>query len=150
MKDLTEHESTHILETNYIGYLSFLWKNKPYVVPITYYYSAEDHCIISYSGEGHKINAMRINNAVSMGVTQIKSLNSWQSLLVHGKFEELEGTHAKQELHKFAVGIKKILLVKENKDHQLISDFSSKITSNDVPVVYRIKVLDITGKSRKH
>ena len=150
MKDLTEHESKHILETNYIGYLSFLWKNKPYVIPITYYYNAEDHCIISYSGEGHKINAMRINNAVSIGVTQIKSLQSWQSLLVHGNFEELEGTHAKQELHKFALGIKKILLVKENKDHQLISDFSSKITSNDVPVVYRIKVLDITGKSRKH
>ena len=87
--------------------MSFLWKNKPYVIPITYYNRAEDHCIISYSGEGHKIRAMRINTARSIGVTQIKSLNSWQSLFVHGKFEEFEDTHAKQELHKFSPGIKK-------------------------------------------
>jgi len=150
MKDLGIHESLHVLETNCIGYLSFLWKNKPYVLPITYYYNKEENCIISYSEEGHKIDAMRINNSVSLGVTEIKSLNSWKSLLVHGKFEELGGTHAKQQLHKFAVGIKKILLIKENKQPQLISDFSSKTLRNGLPIVYRISVLDMTGKYRKH
>ena len=150
MKNLTKHISKHILETNYIGHLGFISEDKPYVVPITYFYDSDENCILSYSAEGHKINAMRKNNAVSLEVSEIKSVNSWQSILVHGKFEELGGTHAKQQLHKFALGIKKILLIKENKHHQLISDFSSKITSNGVPIMYRIKLLDITGKCREY
>ena len=150
MKDLNKYENLHILETNYIGYLSFLWKNKPYVIPITYYYNEADNCIISYSAEGHKIDAMRINSSVSLGVTEIGATNSWKSVLVHGKFEELVGTHAKQQLHKFVVGLKKILITKENKNLHLISDFSSRITSKSMPIVYRIKVSDMTGKYRKY
>ena len=69
MKDLTKYEAIYILKNNYIGNLSYVWKNKPYVVPITYYYDAEEHSIISYAGEGHKIEAMRINNSVSIGVS---------------------------------------------------------------------------------
>jgi nitroimidazol reductase NimA-like FMN-containing flavoprotein (pyridoxamine 5'-phosphate oxidase superfamily) len=150
MKNLTKHISKHILETNYIGHLAFISENKPYVVPITYFYDSDENCILSYSAEGHKINAMRINSAVSLEVSEIKSVDNWQSILVHGEFEELVGTHAKQQLHKFALGVKKILLIKENKQHQLISDFSSKITSNRLPIVYRIKLLDITGKCREY
>lgn len=150
MKDLTTHEIQHILKTNYIGNLSFIWKNKPYVIPITYYYNEKENCIVSYSGEGHKIDAMRINKAVALGVTQIQSVTHWQSLLLHGHFEELEGTFAKQQLHKFALGIKKLMLFKENKHHQLISDFSSKISACGVPIVYRIKILEITGKHRTY
>lgn len=150
MKDLTTHECLHILSTNYIGCLSFILKKTPYVLPITYYYNEEDNCIISYSTEGHKINAMRINNSVSLGVTKIQSVNNWQSLLIHGEYEELKGAFAKHQLHKFVLGIKKIMLVKENKHPQLLSDFSSKVTSNGLPIVYRIKILEMTGKYRKY
>lgn len=150
MKDLKNYENKHLLKTNFIGNLSYLWKNKPYVIPITYYYNEEDNCIISYSGEGHKINAMRINNSVSLGVTEIKSVNNWQSVLLHGKFKELRGTHAKQQLHKFALGVKKIMFIKENNYPELISDFSSKITSKGTPLVFCIKVMEITGKSREY
>lgn len=107
IKNLKNFESLHVLKSNYIGYLSYIWKNKPYAVPITYHYNNDENCIISYSGEGHKIDAMRVNNKVSIVITQIESVNTWQSILVHGKFEELVGTHAKQQLHKFSQGVKK-------------------------------------------
>ncbi|TGV04356.1 pyridoxamine 5'-phosphate oxidase family protein [Flavivirga rizhaonensis] len=148
MKDLKKYEVVYILKNNYVGNLSYLWKSKPYVVPITYYYDEAEHCILSYTGEGHKIEAMRLNNLVSIGVAQIKSVNNWQSILIHGKFEELSGTHAKQELHKFANGVKKVMFIKDNKYPDLISDFSSKTTSGRAPIVYRIKVSEMMGKCR--
>jgi nitroimidazol reductase NimA-like FMN-containing flavoprotein (pyridoxamine 5'-phosphate oxidase superfamily) len=150
MKDLKEYEAIYILKNNYIGNLSYLWKNKPYVIPITYYYDEEEHCILSYSAEGHKIDAMRINNSVSIGVVQIKKVKNWQSVLLHGTFEELSGTHAKQQLHKFANGVKKTMFIKEDKYPEFLSDFSSKTTSGRLPIVYRIKVSKITGKQRTH
>jgi nitroimidazol reductase NimA-like FMN-containing flavoprotein (pyridoxamine 5'-phosphate oxidase superfamily) len=148
MKDLSNHETLKVLETNYIGYLSFLSNNQPYVIPITYYYSEEDNCIISYSGEGHKIDAMRKNKKVSLSITDIKAVDYWKSLLLLGEFEELDGAHAKDQLHKFTSGVKNIILKKENRNPTLISNYCSKKNSIGVPIVYRIKILDLTGKYR--
>ena len=148
MEDLSNDETLKILENNYIGYLSFLLNSQPYVVPITYFYNEEDNCIISYSGEGHKIDAMRKAKKVSLSVADIAAVDHWKSLLVLGEFEELEGTHAKEQLHKFTIGVKKIILKKEHKYTQLISDFCSKTNTTGVPIVYRIKILDISGKYR--
>ena len=149
MKDLKKFEAIYILKNNYIGNLSYVWQNKPYVVPITFYYDEEEHSILSYAGEGHKINAMRINKYVSMGVAQIESVNKWQSILIHGTFEELSGAYAKQELHEFVNGVKKTMFIRDDKYPDLISEFSSKINSGK-PIVYRIRISDITGKSRKY
>lgn len=148
MKDLKKYEIMYLLKNNYIGNLSFLWKNKPYVIPITYYYSEDENCIISYSGEGHKIDAMRLNNFVSIGITKIRSVNNWESILLHGEFEELDGAFAKQQLHKFINGVKKIKFFKDGVYPDLVSDFSSKITVEGLPIVYRIKIKEMTGKSR--
>ncbi|TBN04310.1 flavin mononucleotide-binding protein [Hyunsoonleella flava] len=150
MKGLEKYEIIYLLKNNYIGQLSFFWKNKPYVLPITYYYSEADNCVISYSGEGHKIDAMRLNNAVSIGVTEVRSVNNWKSVLMHGEFEELDGAFAKQQLHKFINGVKKIIFFKEGIYPDLISDFSSKTTTKGLPIVYRIKIREITGKSRNY
>ncbi|WP_298493651.1 pyridoxamine 5'-phosphate oxidase family protein [uncultured Algibacter sp.] len=149
MRVLEKDDIIHVLQTNYIGYLSFISNNEPYVIPITYYYNKDEDCIISYSSEGHKIEAMRMNKSVSLGVTNIMSINNWESVLIRGTFEELVGTHAKHQLHKFSVGIKKIILIQENKAKQLISDFSSKIATKGLPIVFRIKVSEIIGKSRE-
>jgi len=148
MEDLSNHETLQILETNYVGYLSFLSNQQPYVIPITYFYNEEDNCIISYSGEGHKIDAMRKSNKVSLSVADITAVDQWKSLLLLGEFEELEGTHAKDQLHKFTKGVKHILLKKEHKFTNLISDFCSKTNAIGVPIVYRIKILGISGKQR--
>lgn len=147
MKDLTKHESTYILKNNYIGNLSFIWKSQPYVIPISYYYSEAENCIISYSSEGHKMDAMRINHAISLGVTEIESVDNWQSILVFGKFQEVDGTHAKEQLHKFTSGVKRIIRERDNKNPQMVNDFSNRTNSKSSPVVYRINITDISGKS---
>lgn len=42
------------------------------------------------------------------------------------------------------------MFIKDNKYPELISDFSSKTNPNSTPIVYGIKVLEITGKHRAY
>lgn len=148
--NLDDQEIKFILENNYIGHLGYIYLNKPYVVPITYYFDKEENSIICYSGEGHKINAMRKHNAVSLLVEEIESIGNWESVLVHGVFEQHFGSDAKAYLHKFSLGVKQVVLEKEHKKLDFISEFSSKIFNENVPAVFIIKIEGITGKKRLH
>ncbi|WP_418604308.1 pyridoxamine 5'-phosphate oxidase family protein [Hwangdonia sp.] len=149
IKNLDLKESLFILENNYIGHLSYIYQNKPYVVPITYYFDQVNNAIICYSGEGHKIIAMRKNNAVSLQVAEISTVNHWKSVLVHGKFEQQFGSGAKAYLHAFSLGVKDVVMEKEQTKLDFISEFSSKIFKGDTPIVFLIKIEHITGKKRK-
>ncbi|PTM06753.1 MAG: flavin mononucleotide-binding protein [Bacteroidetes bacterium] len=148
--NLEEKEIKFILENNYIGHLSYIYQNKPYVVPITYYFDQVSNAIICYSGEGHKITAMRKNNAVSLQVSEISTVNHWKSVLVHGKFEQHYGSDAKAYLHAFSLGVKDVIMEKEYAKLDYISEFSSKIYKGDSPIVYLISIENITGKKRVH
>lgn len=148
IKFLEAKECLELLSENYVGHLGFISQSAPYVVPITYYFDAEHHSIISYSGEGHKIEGMRENRLVSMEVDEIKTVNQWRSVLVQGEFEELSGLDAKYLLHEFAEGVKRNILRKEKESHRFIGEFSSKLTTQGNPIVYRIKIAEITGKYR--
>ena len=149
MTDLKTNQCLEVLKNNYIGRLGYIAENSPYIIPITYfYYDHANNSIICYSGEGHKITAMRKNNSVSMEVDEIKSANSWRSILVHGIFEEVDGINAKYLLHEFAEGVKNIIAKKEHILPHAISDFSSKMHQEKIPIVYRIKILEVTGKQR--
>ncbi len=149
MTDLTVSESTSVLRNNYNGHLAYLSQGRPYVLPVTFYFDHEDNSIISYTSEGHKIDAMRKNPSVSMVAEEVQSLVNWESALIHGTFEELEGSLAKQKLHQFAEGVKSIIHRKDHKAVEFISEFSSKIYARGLPIVYRIKILEITGKRRE-
>ena len=148
--NLEEQEIKFILENNYIGHLGYIYLNKPYVVPITYFFDKEENNIICYSGEGHKINAMRKHTAVSLLVEEIESIGNWESVLVHGAFEQHVGSEAKAYLHKFSLGVKQVIFEKEHKKLDFISEFSSKIFNENVPTVFLIKIEGFTGKKRLH
>ncbi|WP_055444494.1 pyridoxamine 5'-phosphate oxidase family protein [Lacinutrix himadriensis] len=147
-KNLEKKEIDYILENNYIGQLGYIFNSAPYVVPITYFFDKENNAIICYSGDGHKMNAMRKNPTVSLLVADVDNVTNWKSVLVHGKFEQHFGSDAKAYLHKFSLGIKDIILEKEQSKANFISDFSSKIYKDDIPAVFLIKITEITGKKR--
>jgi len=147
-KNLEKKEIDYILENHYIGQLGYIFNNKPFVIPITYFFDKQRNVIICYSGDGHKMNAMRKNNAVSLQVSDIDSVSDWRSVLVHGTFELHYGSDAKAYLHQFSLGIKDIILEKEHSKANFISDFSSKIYKDNVPSVFIIKIENITGKKR--
>lgn len=147
-KNLEEKEINYILKNNYIGQLGYIFSNTPFVVPITYFFDPESNAIICYSGDGHKMIAMRKNPNVSLLVSDVENVTNWRSVLVHGKFEQHFGSDAKSFLHKFSLGIKEIILDKEQTKANFISDFSSKIYKDDIPAVFIIKIEGVTGKKR--
>ncbi len=149
MTDLTSSECIRLLKKNYTGHLGFISQGDPHVLPITFYYNQADNTIISYSEEGHKINAMRVNGSVALQVEDIISNSNWQSVLVLGTFEEIKGSNAKLLLHQFTEGVKNILKVKEHKHPEFISEFSSKGYSGGIPIVFRINVSEMKGKRKE-
>jgi len=148
IKILEQKRCSEILKNNYIGYLSYISSNRPYTVPITYYYNDEEDYIICYSGNGHKVKSMRKQPAISLTVADIYGNNKWQSVMAHGQYEEIDGGTAKLYLHEFSLGIKNLVLKKEHKDLDYISQFSSKIYNMETPIVFLIKVDDMTGKMK--
>ena len=150
IKNLEKAECIHLLKNNYIGFLGYIYKNKPFVLPISYYFDESKNTIIGYSGKGHKIKALRIHNYASLEVAKINSINQWQSVLVQGTFEELSGSHSKSQLHNFSNGIKEIINKNEDRNIQFLSEFSGKIYNDEFPIVFIINIDKITGKERNH
>ena len=149
IKNLDHKEEIQLLSDNYIGHLAFIASGSPHVLPITYYYDSQHQRIISYASEGHKIKAMRKNKLVALAVDEINSVNKWRSILVHGEFKEVRGLDAKFELHQFTEGVKDVISRKEKKQLQFISEFSSKLESEGIPIVYHIHITEITSKFRE-
>ncbi|SDS18407.1 hypothetical protein SAMN04515667_1598 [Formosa sp. Hel1_31_208] len=149
IRSLKQKECLHILTNNYIGHLAYLYKGAPFIAPITYYFDERINAIVGYSAEGHKTKAMRKHSAVCMEVSEIESVNVWDSILVHGHYEELEGSEAKAYLHGFSLGVKDLIMRKEHRKLDFINQFSSKIYK-DIPIVFVIRIEDITGKMRRH
>jgi len=152
MIDNLEHEAClELLRNNHIGRLAFIKGEDPYVVPITYYFQEHNaQGLICYSLEGYKIDAMRENRSVALLVEEIESVFRWKSVLVHGEFEELSGTAARNCLHEFTQGIKEIINRNKSRDVHFIHEFSSKMAAlGSSPIVFRINLTDLTGKIRQ-
>ncbi|GAA4884314.1 hypothetical protein GCM10023311_03360 [Flaviramulus aquimarinus] len=149
ISNIDKDECLKILSNNYIGHLAYVYKNSPFVIPITYYFNKNKITVIGYTGEGHKTKALRLNKSVALEIAEITAVNNWQSVLVQGTFEELEGPDAKYLLHEFSLGIKKLIKEKVNMQLQFIPQFSGKTNPQSIPIVYRINIQEITGKRRK-
>ncbi len=145
---IAKEDYLKILNNNCIARLAYIANNTPYIVPITYYYNEKENIIISYSNEGHKINAMRLNNSVSIQIDEIESLDNWKTLLLIGEFEELKGSEAKMYLHSFAKNVKMILAQKESKNLEVINSFSNKVNSETIPIIYRIKIQEVFSRKK--
>ncbi|MFK7811601.1 MAG: pyridoxamine 5'-phosphate oxidase family protein [Maribacter sp.] len=147
-KKLELSECLKVLNANYLGRIAYISGNSPYVVPVTYFYDAEEKSILSYSTIGHKIKAMRAHEDVSLQVDDIHSIQKWRSVLVHGHFEELEGSTAKKYLHRFAEGVQDTIVKSNGEKPKFIQDFTSRLQKGTIPIIYRVNISDITGKFR--
>ncbi len=147
-RNMNLEECKALLGQNYIGRLSYLSGGHPFIVPITFYYDTDTHSITSYSSEGHKIQEMRKNIAVCLGVDEIASIANWKSVLVQGTFEELSRIDAKHMLHEFSDGVKKVIATIYGEHPKYISEFSAKIDAEEAPIIFRININELTGKLR--
>ena len=144
--NLNDKECENLLANNYIGQLGYIYIDRPFIVPMTYYFDKENYTIIGYSEDGHKTMSMRKYRKVSLQVLEVEDSNSCNSVLVHGHYKEVSGSEAKKYLHEFTKGIKNIILRKEHEDKHCISDFSYKINTQNIPIIFKITIDEMTVK----
>lgn len=148
IQTLNQYTCEYILSVNYVGYLSYIKNNQPFTVPITYFFDSQRNVILGYSNEGQKIKAMRNNPNISFTVTEINSLNNWKSVMVLGIYNEIDKSIAKSYLHEFSLGVKYTITKVGHKRPNFLSEFTSKVNSDDASVVFSIDINEITGRSR--
>jgi len=131
--ELDEHEIDAFLRRCVIGRIGCHADGHTYVVPVVYVWEGE--CLYVQSIEGRKVRMMRANPQVVFEVDEYESdSGSWQSVIVEGVYEELEGSRAEAAL---------TLLVRRF--------FGGKRTDGDRstgrrPVTFRIRATRTTGR----
>ena len=90
IKEMTVKECQEVLTRISIGRLGCAHNNRPYVVPI--YFAYEPDHLYGFTTLGRKIEWMRLNPRVSLEVHEVKSHNSWTSVILNGRYEELPDT----------------------------------------------------------
>jgi len=92
--ELDQEQIDQLLRSEAFGHLGCHAEGKTYVVPISYVSDGES--IYGYSIDGMKLQFMQSNPEVCLQVDHIQNLSNWQSVIVWGTFEVLEGDAAVQ------------------------------------------------------
>lgn len=142
---LTENECLQFLAKNCVGHIAYLKNKQPYLVPITYFFNQKE-TLICYSSEGDKINALRAHKKTALCTSVIHDFNDWKSVQAVGDFEEIVGSDAKLCLREFTNGIKFILENTAGKSLHFVNEFSNKSKKNEIPVVFKVHIHQLTGK----
>ena len=89
MGTLSTQQIENVLQSQSICRLACTNGTAPYVVPISYYYDGKNMYFQSLPGK--KIEWMSKHPQVAIEVSIIQGLNRYQSVLLEGEFEELDG-----------------------------------------------------------
>lgn len=90
--ELSVAECTAVLIRSHLGRLACAHFEQPYIVPIHFSFDAQRHCLYAFSMIGQKIEWMRDNPKVCVEVEEIDDKNHWTTVLVFGRYEELQRT----------------------------------------------------------
>jgi nitroimidazol reductase NimA-like FMN-containing flavoprotein (pyridoxamine 5'-phosphate oxidase superfamily) len=142
IQELTVEECREALMTASFGRLACARENQPYVVPI--YFAADRDGVYSFSMPGQKIEWMRNNPRVCLGIDNITNPNDWTSMVVLGQYEELPDTpdyqlerlRAFKLLQRCAMWWQPGSIAVANHDDR----------PDSAPVFYRINIEHLTGR----
>jgi uncharacterized protein len=145
---LDAEEIETLLSTNAVGRIGCSVDSKVYVVPITYVY--DEGYALGHTVDGLKIEILRKNPQCCFEVDEITNISNWKSVIAWGTFEELAGPDAdrvSEKLHNKLAS----LLPSETSFVSRMGPISSSRTATQTnnPVVYRIKLLQKTGRYEK-
>jgi nitroimidazol reductase NimA-like FMN-containing flavoprotein (pyridoxamine 5'-phosphate oxidase superfamily) len=145
--DLNPDQIETMLSNEVIGRIGCSANGVTYIVPITYAY--DSGYVYGHSKEGMKIQMMRLNSMVCFEIDWMDDLNNWQSVVAWGRFEELKGNEQKVGLNMIQSRLKSIQASEAAMPLNL-QDIAYQSTSGQYKVViYRIKLLEKTGKFEK-
>jgi len=145
--NLNEHQMNNLLASQVIGRLACSAGDQPYLVPLTYTFDGT--FIYGQTNEGMKLDVLRKNPNVCFEVDQMTDMANWQSVIVQGVFEELNGEvaeKARQVLYNRVFPMKTSSTVHTH-EHQVESEIND--AERIKPIIYRIRVKEKSGRFEK-
>jgi uncharacterized protein len=141
------HEIENLINHQVIARLGCYAEGKMYVVPISYAYDGK--YFYAYSREGMKLELMRKNPEVCLQLDNLGQMDNWQSVILWGRFEELndknERNNALQKLVNRILPVLTSELVHIAPHYPFPPDELENISG----VVYRIHITEKTGRFEK-
>ena len=141
--DLNKGQIIDFLEQHVIGRLGCYAEGETYVVPINYVY--RDNAIYGHSGNGKKINMMRINPKVCFQVDEILDTFRWKSVILQGNFSELAGEERQQVMQSI---IHKIMPLTDRPSEEPSHGINP--SEHDDIIVYKIELTAVSGRYESH
>jgi nitroimidazol reductase NimA-like FMN-containing flavoprotein (pyridoxamine 5'-phosphate oxidase superfamily) len=141
--DLDKKQIIDLLQRQVIGRLGCHANDETYIIPINYVYRNDS--IYAHSGNGKKIEMMRINPKVCFQVDETTDTFRWQSVILWGTFEELNGEDRQQAMQ----GIIQRIMPLTNRPSEDASHGIDVNLHNNL-IVYRIRITEGTGRSEFH
>jgi uncharacterized protein len=143
---LSNEQIDSLLRTEVIGRIGCHADNKTYIVPITYVFDGDS--IIGHTSEGLKIEILRKNPMVCFQVDKIDNMMSWQSAIVWGIFEELEGYDARFAMQKLITRM--LPLTTDDVHEQMHGIEKHQLESGGTKtIIYRINIFEKTGRFKE-
>lgn len=139
--ELTPHECAEILERTSLGRLACAKDGQPYIVPIHFSFDVEHSCVYCFSMVGQKVNWMRENPRVCLEVEEVSSKNQWQTVLVFGRYEEIQDSPEEAEARQRAQ-------IRFNQRPEWWQPAAAKVGSHErhAVVICRIQIDRVTGR----
>jgi len=145
---LNNEEIEKLLYEQNVGRLACYADGKLYLVPITYVYDGE--YIMGHTNEGTKVSMMRKNPEVCFETDKMNDIFNWQSVIIWGLYEELKGDEATNAFKKIYERISPLMkTTKEVHPHAEDKTIHKRDISLDSAIVYRIRILEKTGRFEK-
>ncbi len=140
IQELTRQESLKVLARTHLGRLACARGMQPYIVPIHFAY--QDNWLYSFSVLGQKIDWMRANPLVCVEADQMRR-EEWTTVVVFGRYEELSDTSKFQSERTLAFNLlqQRAMWWEHGGAKKMPAGAPAA-----VPVFYRIKIEQITGR----
>lgn len=90
IETMTRQASIALLDRSRVARLAYVRDGQPHIVPMSFAYDAD--CLYSLSTLGEKIAWMRANPRVCVEAEELVNVEKWETVIVHGRYEELPDT----------------------------------------------------------
>jgi nitroimidazol reductase NimA-like FMN-containing flavoprotein (pyridoxamine 5'-phosphate oxidase superfamily) len=144
---LNEQEINNLLIEQNVGRIACYADGKIYLVPVTYIY--EGNFIIGHTNEGTKVRMMRKNPEVCFETDKMDDIFNWQSVIVWGLYEELKGDEAAKAFQMLYQRLEPLMGGQGAHPHVEDKTIHKRDIPIDSAIVYRIRILEKTGRFEK-
>lgn len=142
--ELNQRQIETVLRSEVVGHIGCISEGRVYVVPITYVFDGT--FIYGHAVDGAKLRAMRTDPHVCFEVEHVDNLANWQSVIVWGTFEELDGEDAEVGMHLLVDRLMPLLASSTSgSPHSEATEASGARRAT----VYRIRLSERTGRFEK-